>query len=119
MKASHSDVYSNKVGNIFDVRPRIAVDDLSRWIVRNEGKILSAMQSRAQVAMFVFMVPSGSGKTSLSKTILARLKRRGYKFVYTRINHNSTWYSFKSQILENKQSKKETDKTYGVKIGNK
>lgn len=116
MSPSHSDSWSKKVGDIFDVRPRVAVDDLSRWMSRQEENNFRAavVCPGSHVCLYG---PSGSGKTSLAKTILARLRKKGYKFIYTRINHNSTWNSFKSQIIENKQTKKDTEKGFGVKIG--
>ncbi len=96
MNTSHSDVFSKKNGNVFAVRPRIAVDDLSRWIDRQEEKIFrsAATCPGGHVCLYG---PSGSGKTSLAKTIIAMLKKKVYKFIYTMINHNSTWNSFKSQ----------------------
>ena len=116
MSPSHSDEWSKKIGQVFDSRPRIAVDDVSRWIDRIEEKKFrrSVVCPGVHVCLYG---PSGSGKTSLAKTILGRLNKKNQKFLYTKINHNSSWESFKSQIIENKQAKNKRGKAAGVKIG--
>lgn len=48
---------------------------------------------------------------------MARLQRHGAKYVYVRINHSMGWTQFKSQIMENKQTKGELDEATGVKLG--
>jgi GTPase SAR1 family protein len=102
------DSWSQIVGTVFDARPRVAIDDLSRWIKREEeAKLRSAICSPG--IHCCLYGPSGSGKTSLVKTTIGRLTKKGKKFIYTRINHNTDWSAFKSQIIE--------DKTAHSKVG--
>jgi len=101
---------------VFDIRPRVAVNDISRWMERKEEKKLRSAIVRPGMHVCLYG-PSGSGKTSLAKTILARLKAKGEKFIFVRLNHSSTWRSFKSQIVENRQAKAAAEKVFGVKIG--
>lgn len=117
MSPSHSDNWSNRIGTVFDSRPRVAVDDLSRWMTRREEKLFRNAVVCPGVHVCLYG-PSGSGKTSLAKTMLGRLyNNKRMRYIYTRLNHNSTWESFKSQIIENKQAKKESGKALGVKVG--
>lgn len=113
---SHSDSWSQRIGDVFDIRPRIAVDDEKRWMKRAEEKPFRSSVVCPGVHTCLYG-PSGSGKTSLAKTILGRLAKRGTKLIYTKLNHNSSWNSFKSQILENKAAKSASEKRLGVKIG--
>ena len=114
--SSHSDTWSKRIGEVFDTRPRVAIEDRSRWMDRLEEKKFrnSVVCPGVHVCLYG---PSGSGKTSLAKTVLGRLSKKGMKFVYTKLNHNSNWGSFKSQILENKAAKAASEKRIGVKIG--
>lgn len=116
MARNYSDEWSFKVGQVFDSRPRIAIDDLSRWIERREEKRFRNAVACPGIHVCLYG-PSGSGKTSLAKTILGRLHKKGAKFIYVRLNHNSTWETFKSQIIENSNVGNPSDKGLGVKIG--
>lgn len=113
---SHSDSFSRNVGEIFDTRPRVAIDSHVRWMNRAEEKSFRSSVVYPGVHVCLYG-PSGSGKTSLAKTILGRLCSRGLKLIYVKLNHNSDWNSFKSQILENKAAKAASEKRIGVKIG--
>lgn len=116
MAIQNNDVWSEKVSKVFNAKPLIAEEGDTRWIPRNEEKKLrSAIASHGIHACLYG--PSGSGKTSLAKTTLARMGRRGKKHIYVRINNSTTWTSFKSQIIENKQAKVDTDSPTGVKLG--
>ena len=116
MSGLHSDNWSERIGVVFDIHPRVAETDISRWMERKEEKKLRSALVRPGLHVCLYG-PTGSGKTSLAKTILARLKNKGQKFIFVRLNHNSSWSSFKSQILENKQSRAASEKSFGVKIG--
>ncbi len=115
MAGSHSDVWAQRVGEVFDVRPRVAIDDLTGWIERREEK--KFRDAVVSPGMHVCLYgPSGSGKTSLAKSTIGRLHRRGFKFIYSKLNHNSTWSKFKSQIVENKNAIDPT-RPFSYKIG--
>lgn len=115
MSRAQSDPYSSLVGQVFDSRPRIAVDDDSRWMRRKEEDKFrrAVLCSGTHVCLYG---PSGSGKTSLAKTILSKLHRKGFRFIYTRINQNSTWETLKFQIIGDKQTESRTAQPFGVKI---
>jgi hypothetical protein len=116
MASTPNDVWSAKVSRVFNPKPRIAADDDTRWIPRvEEDRLRRAIASEGVHACLYG--PSGSGKTSLAKTVLARMGRRGRNHIYVRINNSTTWASFKSQIIENKQAKVDIDAPTGIKIG--
>lgn len=116
MATQNADVWSNRVSKVFNPKPRIATENDTRWIPRNEeSKLRRAIASDGVHACLYG--PSGSGKTSLAKTVLVRMGRRGKNHIYVRINNSTTWTSFKSQIIENKQSRADTDSPTGIKIG--
>ncbi|WP_342151728.1 ATP-binding protein [Methylorubrum sp. SB2] len=113
--ATARDNWSDKVGAIFDVRPRVAIDDRSRWIAREEeDRFRRAILSPGMHA--ILYGPSGSGKTSLAKSTVGRIENKERLFIYTRINHNTDWNSFKSQIIENKNVSK-SGEPLSYKIG--
>lgn len=113
--AYSADEWSRRVGMVFDVRPRVAIDDLSRWIERKEEKKFRSAITSSGLHVCLYG-PSGSGKTSLAKSIIGRLNKRGKTFLY-KLNHNSEWNSFKSQIVENKSALTKGDKPFNFKIG--
>ena len=113
MAVQNNDAWSEKISKVFNAKPLIAEEGDTRWIPRNEeNKLRSAIASHGIHACLYG--PSGSGKTSLAKTTLARMGRRGKKHIYVRINNSTTWASFKSQIIENKQARIDTDSPTGV-----
>jgi hypothetical protein len=116
MASNNGDLWSEKVSKVFNAKPLIAEEGNTRWIERSEEtKLRSAIASIGIHACLYG--PSGSGKTSLAKTALARMGRRGKRHIYVRINNSTTWSSFKSQIIENKQAKVDTESTTGIKLG--
>lgn len=117
LTSNHSDAWVKRLGEVFDTRPRVSADeDDKRWIKRDEEATLRTSLVCPGVHVCLFG-PSGSGKTSIAKTILFRLKRRGIRHIYVRISHSTNWESFKSQIIDNKQSKSDLDHGAGIKLG--
>lgn len=116
MSTQNNDAWSSRVSKVFNSKPRIATEDDARWIPRvEEARLRRAIASEGIHACLYG--PSGSGKTSLAKTVLVRMGRRGRNHIYVRINNSTTWSSFKSQIVENKQAKADVDSPTGIKIG--
>lgn len=115
MAVSQADDWSTRIGLIFDGHPRVAVDDLSRWIDRKEESKLRSAVVRPGMHVCLYG-PSGSGKTSLAKTIMGRLKGH-QKFIYVRLSDLSSWQSFKSQLFETKNAKTSAEQPTGIKIG--
>lgn len=116
MAGGHSDAWDRKVGLVFDTRPRVALVENRLWMKRKEEQLLRSAVVSPGVHVCLYG-PSGSGKTSLAKSIVARLSpRSGAHFIFTRVNNSSSWDSFKSQIIENKQTPSAND-PFDWKIG--
>ena len=96
----HSDAWNKKIGEIFDTRPRVAIEDRTRWMDRSEEKEFRSSVVCPGVHVCLYG-PSGSGKTSLAKTVLGRLSKARMRFVYTKLNPK--YWKTKQQKLRQKE----------------
>lgn len=107
--------WAERVGAVFDTRPRVSINGGKSWIPRPEEELLA--NAIAYPGVHVCLDgPSGSGKTSLARTLFTKRRARG-RHIYARLSNSTTWSSFKTQLVERSSSRKDADQGTSVKVG--